>query len=92
MTELAHHRAIDVQKRSRPFHFDDAAEALRAGAYDLELHGCVGRRRNVPSSRAIALAQVAPRSRNVTSTPNELEFGLQPNVARKTRPFRMGAS
>jgi len=44
---------------------------------------------NAPSttaSAARARETAAPKSRKVTSTPSELEFGLQPNVACSTRP------
>ena len=88
LAQLAHHFPIDVEQGARARDLDDAAEALGAGADHLELHGVRGRRRSAPSISARALAKMAPKSRKVTSTPSELEFGLQPKVARNTRPFR----
>src|SRR2546430_1515121 len=85
VTQLAHHLPIDVQQRAGAFDLDDAAEPLGAGASDLHRGS---RRSNAPSTTARALANAAPKSRKVTSTPSELEFGLQPNVACSTRPRR----
>ena len=92
VAELAHHAPVDVQQSSRVFRFGDAAKPLGACTDDPQFHDRVDHRKTAPSKSAIAVANVAPRNRNVTSTPSELEFGLQPNVTRRTRPFRMGAS
>ena len=87
LAQLAHQLLVDVQQRARPFQLDDAAEPL--GPDPSDPHG-VSLRRSAPSITAIALAKTAPKRRNVTSTPSELEFGLQPNVACSTRPRRKG--
>src|SRR5205823_2377449 len=84
--QLAHHLSVDVQQRARAGQLDDAAELLGAGARDVHERG--SRRRSAPSITAIALAKIEPKSRKVTSTPSELEFGLHPNVACRTRPRR----
>src|SRR5439155_12960769 len=86
IAQLAHHLPIDVQQRPRARQLDDAAEPFAARARDVHCRG--SRRRSASSITAIALAKIEPKSRKVTSTPSELEFGLQPNVACRTRPRR----
>src|SRR5207302_1831464 len=85
MVQLPHHLPVDVQQRARAGELDDAAELL--GPRPRHLHFC-SPRKSAPRKSAIMLAQIEPKRRKVTSTPSELEFGLQPKVACRTRPRR----
>ena len=88
MAQLAHHLPVDLQQRAGTLQLDDPAEAL--GTRPRHLHCALSLRRSAPSTTARALAKIDPKSRKVTSTPSELELGLQPKVACRTRPRRKG--